>query len=123
MASIQRLVSPLTKEISFREQVRVKGAPSQSKTFASRKDAEKWSKSIEAAVNEGRYFPTARASRTDFAAAVQRYRDSVLAELKDRSRHTRKQHLELFIEQFKGTCRAIMLRPCKRCASTLSATA
>lgn len=102
MASIQRIVSPLTREISYRAQVRVKGAPSQSKTFNSRKDAEKWSKSIESAVNEGRYFPTARASRTDFADAVKRYRESVLAEVKDRSRTTRDQHLDFFIEQFKG---------------------
>jgi integrase len=102
MASIQRIKSPLTREISYRAQVRVKGSPSQSKTFSSRAAASKWSKSIESAVSEGRYFPTARASRTDFAEAVQRYRDSVLAEVKARSRHTRDQHLNFFLEQFKG---------------------
>ena len=102
MASIQRLVSPLTREISFRAQVRVKGSPSQSKTFTSRKDAEKWSKSIEAAVNEGRYFPTARAARTDFATVVQRYKDSVLADAKARSRLTREQHLDYFVKRFEG---------------------
>jgi hypothetical protein len=30
----------------------------------------KWSKSVEAAITEGRYFPQARASRTSFAEAV-----------------------------------------------------
>ncbi len=102
MASIQRIVSSLTKEISYRAQVRVKGSRSQSKTFPNRAAAMKWSRSIEAAVQEGRYFPTARAARTDFSEVVKRYRDSVLAERQDRSRATCELHLEYFSEQFKG---------------------
>lgn len=101
MASIQRIVSNLTKEVSYRVQVRVRGAPGQSKNFANKKDAERWAKSIEAAAFEGRYFPTARASRTQFSEAVQRYRTSVLIERKDRNRHTAEQHLEYFTEKFK----------------------
>ena len=41
MASIQRIKSPLTGDISYRAQVRVKGRPAESKTFTNRKDAEK----------------------------------------------------------------------------------
>jgi integrase len=102
MASIQRLKSPLTAEISYRAQVRVKGSPSQSQTFSNRKDAEKWAASIEAAVHEGRHFPMARASRFLFSDAVKRYKESVFAEAKERSRRTREQHLDFFEEQFKG---------------------
>lgn len=102
MASIQRRISPLTREISYRAQVRVRGSTSQSKTFASRAAAQKWAKSLEAAVNEGRYFPTAQASRTLFAEAVARYKNTILAEARERSRLTRAQHLEHFTEQFAG---------------------
>ena len=41
MASIQRVVSPLTREISYRAQVRVKGRTSQSATFPNKKEAER----------------------------------------------------------------------------------
>lgn len=102
MASIQRLVSDLTKDVSYRAQVRVKGCPSQSKTFPNRAAAVKWAQSLEAAVSEGRYFPTARASRTLFAEAVARYKDSVLADVRERSRRTREQHLEYFVGRFAG---------------------
>jgi hypothetical protein len=40
MASIQRIVSPITSAISYRVQVRVKGRPTQSETFPNRKEAE-----------------------------------------------------------------------------------
>ena len=42
MASIQRIVSPLTKDVSYRAQVRVKGRSSESATFPNRKEAEAW---------------------------------------------------------------------------------
>jgi hypothetical protein len=42
MASIQRIVSPLTKYVAYRAQVRVKGRPTESKTFTNRKDAKEW---------------------------------------------------------------------------------
>ena len=42
MASIQRIVSPLTKDVSYRAQVRVKGRAAQSATFPNRKEAEAW---------------------------------------------------------------------------------
>ena len=42
MASIQRIVSPLTKSISYRVQVRAKGRPAQSETFPNLKEAKAW---------------------------------------------------------------------------------
>lgn len=102
MASIQKLLSPLTGDVSYRAQVRVKGHASQSATFPSRAEAQKWSKSVEAAITEGRYFPQARASRTSFAEAVARYKDSALADIDERGRHTRSQHLDYFLDRFAG---------------------
>jgi len=42
MASIQRIKSPLTGEVSYRVQVRVKGHAPQGKTFPNRKEAQQW---------------------------------------------------------------------------------
>lgn len=42
MASIQRIVSPLTNAVSYRAQVRLKGRPAQSETFPNRKEALQW---------------------------------------------------------------------------------
>jgi hypothetical protein len=102
MASIQRLTSKTTSEVSYRAQVRVKGHAAQSATFANRADAVKWSKSVEAAITEGRYFPQARASRTTFAEAVARYKDTAIADAKARSRQSRIQHLDYFLDRFAG---------------------
>src|SRR5688572_8474419 len=102
MAAVQRLISPLTSAVSYRAQVRVKGHKSQSATFASRAEALKWSKSVEAAITEGRYFPQSRASRTSFAEAVARYKDAGLAGAKQRSRDSQSQHLAYFLDKFAG---------------------
>ena len=61
MASIQRIVSPLTKDISYRAQVRVKGRPPESKTFTNRKDAKEWAGTLESAITDARYFPSRKA--------------------------------------------------------------
>jgi len=100
MASIQRIVSPLTKEVSYRAQVRVKGHATQGKTFPNKKEAQQWANSIEAAIRENRYFPHAKASRTLFAEVAQRYRDSVLRGSKREVKHG--QHLDWWLERFAG---------------------
>jgi len=48
MASIQRIVSPLTNTVAYRVQVGVKGQRAQSEIFPNRKEAEQWATSIEA---------------------------------------------------------------------------
>jgi integrase len=102
MASIQRIVSPITKEISYRAQVRIKGHEPQGKTFPNRKEAAAWASSIESAIREARYFPNQKASRTPFAEIVTRYRETVLGNLKESGADTRKQHLDWWLERFAG---------------------
>lgn len=94
MASIQRIVSPLTKQISYRAQVRVKGRPSESETFPSRKDAQAWAASIETAIREGRHFPHAAAKRTSFDALAKDYIETVVAEFGEKERATRTRQLQ-----------------------------
>lgn len=102
MASIQKLTSPLTGDISFRAQVRVKGQATQSKTFPNRKEAQQWANSIEMAIRENRYFPQARASRTTFAELVERYFESVLTGLAETEQAARRQQLTWWTKQFAG---------------------
>lgn len=102
MASIQRVKSPLTSEISYRAQVRVKGHKPQGKTFPSRKEAKQWGDSIESAIREGRYFPHQRAARTSFAEVAARYLKSGLDGLSPAARVSRQQHVEWWVEKFAG---------------------
>ena len=102
MASIQRIVSPLTKQVSYRAQVRVKGRPSQSETFPSRKDAQAWAASIETAIREGRHFPHAAAKRTSFDALAKDYLETVVAEFGEKERATRARQLQWWAKQFSG---------------------
>jgi integrase len=102
MASIQRIVSPLTKAISYRAQVRVKGRPAQSETFPNIKEAKAWAASTESAIREGRHFPHLRSKRTMFAELVQRYRDTIVKEARDSSKAVREQHLVWWNDRFAG---------------------
>lgn len=72
MASIQRVVSPLTGEVTFRAQVRKKGRR-ESATFPNRKEAKEWAASTETAIREQRHSPHAAAKRTSFDALAQDY--------------------------------------------------
>jgi integrase len=102
VASIQRIVSPLTKAISYRAQVRVKGRPTQSETFPNIKEAKTWAASTESAIREGRHFPHLRSKRTMFAELAQRYRDTVVKEAQDSSKAVREQHLIWWNDRFTG---------------------
>lgn len=102
MASIQRVTSPLTGDVSYRVQIRVKGRPSESETFPNRREAETWAKSIESAIREGRHFPHAAAKRTSFDALAKDYADTVLAEFDAQERLTRIRQLAEWSRQFPG---------------------
>jgi integrase len=105
MASIQRIVSPLTREVAYRAQVRIKGRPTESATFPNRKEARAWGVSIEAAIREDRHFPNAPARRTSFDALVQDYTKTVLNEpgrFDDKERSTRERQLKWWSEKFAG---------------------
>ena len=102
MASIQRIVSPLTNTIAYRVQVRVKGQPAQSETFPNRKEAEQWARSIEAAIREGRHFPHAAAKRTSFDALAEDYTDTAVADFGPKEKATRVRQLAWWSKQFSG---------------------
>lgn len=105
MASIQRIVSPLTGDIAYRAQVRIKGRPAESATFPNRKEARAWAGSIEAAIREHRHFPNAVARRTSFDALVEDYTKTVLNEpgrFDEKERTTRERQLKWWSGQFAG---------------------
>jgi len=102
MASIQRMVSPLTGAVSYRAQVRVKGRSSESETFPNRKEAKDWAASIETAIREGRHFPHAQSRRTSFDALAADYAATVLAEFDEVQRAARTHQLAWWAKQFNG---------------------
>jgi integrase len=102
VASIQKLVSNLTGEVSYRAQVRVKGHATQGMTFPNEKEAKRWSTSVEAAIRENRHFPHMKASRTSFVEVAARYRKTGMGELKASGIATREQHLDWWVERFAG---------------------
>jgi len=102
MASIQRITSPLTGEISYRAQVRVKGQAAQSNTFPNRKEALQWANSVETSIRENRFFPQARASRLTFSSIVERYLKDSVGALSETEKAARKQQLEWWVKYFDG---------------------
>ena len=103
MASIQKLVSPLTGDIAYRAQVRVKGHASQSATFPNKKEAKEWAEGLQTAIRESRYHPHLRGSRTTFAELVAKYEDSAaFKSLVESGRAARKQHLNFFVDEWGG---------------------
>jgi integrase len=102
MASLQRLVSPLTGRISYRVQIRLTGNPSQSATFRNRKDAERWANSIESAILEGRHFPRTRSQRVRFAVLAQRYRESILGDAGPSRKAGAEHHIAWWLDRFGG---------------------
>jgi hypothetical protein len=110
MASIQEIESPLTKEISYRAQVRVKWRASESATFSSKKKAAAWAKNLESAIEEGRHFPHAAARRTSFDALAKAYIESALDDFDEKQRATRTQQLTWWAERFKGLILAEIAR-------------
>jgi len=102
MASIQRVVSPLTGEVAYRVQVRRKGRPQESASFPNRKEAVAWAESLESAIREGRHFPHAAAKRTSFDALAKEYIETVSSEFGAKERLTRERQLGWWAQQFAG---------------------
>jgi len=100
MASIQKLKSSLTGQVTYRAQVRVKGHETQGRTFPNKKDAERWANGVEAAIREGRNFPHMKAMRTTFAEVVTRYREHFVKGTK-REKDSGL-HLDWWLERFAG---------------------
>ena len=58
--------------------VKRKGYPLQSKTFATKKDAEVWARDIERDIDRGIYIPRGEAEKTTLGDLIARYREEVL---------------------------------------------
>lgn len=71
MANIQQRTSK-SGEVTYRVQVRLRGYPVQTATFKRKTDAKAWAQSTEAAIRDGRYFPSNEAKRHTFADLVDR---------------------------------------------------
>ena len=102
MASVQRIVSPLTKSVSYRAQVRIKGRPAQSQTFPTLKEAKAWGASVESAIRENRHHPHLAGGKESFAELVRRYRESVMKDAAAASMAVRGHHLTWWDSYFAG---------------------
>jgi integrase len=102
MASIQRIVSPLTKSVSYRAQVRVKGRPTQSQTFPNLREAKAWGASVESAIRENRNHPHLAGGNKSFADLVRRYRERVIKDAVAGSKAVRGHHLTWWDSYFAG---------------------
>lgn len=59
-------------------QVRKKGYPTQTRTFTTRTDAERWGRETEVSIERGLFFDRARSERTTISELISRYRDEIL---------------------------------------------
>jgi hypothetical protein len=57
----------------FHVQVRMAGFPARTATFPTRRQAERWAKTIEAEMIEGKHFRSVEARRRTLAEAIDRY--------------------------------------------------
>jgi integrase len=102
MASIQKIASSRKgAKAAYRVQVRTKGQ-SRSASFPNLQEAKEWAASTEASIREGRHFPHLRAQRTTFAQLAQRYRDSVLQEVRPSNKPVREGHLVWWAKRLDG---------------------
>lgn len=72
MANIQERHTKDGK-VTFRVQVRIKGAPPALATFQRKTDAREWAVRTEAAIREGRYFKTRESQRKTLSDLIERY--------------------------------------------------
>lgn len=77
MAYIQKRVHASGK-VTYRARIRVDGAPEMSQSFPSRKEAKKWSVSMEADIRAGRFFGRQKEKKKKFGDLVDRMIDEVL---------------------------------------------
>ena len=62
----------------FQAQIRMAGYPSRTGTFPTRRMAERWAKTVEAEMIEGKHFKSVEARRRTLAEAIDRYSDEEL---------------------------------------------
>src|SRR5262245_50831476 len=77
MATIHKRLGKHGK-VSYRVEVRRKGAPPQSASFPTLAQAQKWAKIREGAILEGRHFPSTAAKRHKVSELIDKYINEVL---------------------------------------------
>ena len=81
-------------KVSYRAQVRVKGFPPQARTFQRRHDAVKWSRQVEAAIDERRLSPsTVERKRCTLASVIDDYLEDGVEEIVEGARRDRRNQL------------------------------
>lgn len=71
----------------FHVQVRQAGFPARTASFPTRRLAERWAKTVEAEMIEGRHFRTTESRRRSVAAAIDRYTEEELPKKRDGGMH------------------------------------
>lgn len=94
MANIQKRVSK-TGAVSYRVQVRLKGHPPQTASFARLTDAKKWEQATEAAIREGRYFKSAASKKHTLSELIDKYTQEVL-DIDPRDTRNQRHYLSFF---------------------------
>lgn len=82
MASIQKRTSQ-GGAVSYRVQVRLKGHPPETASFARLTDAKKWAQNTESAIREGRHFKTSESKKRTMGETIDRYFKDVLSHRKN----------------------------------------
>ncbi len=77
MASIRKRTNK-DGSLSYRVEVRLKGAPPERATFKRLTDAKKWARNTESAIQEGRFFKSTESRKHTLSDAIIRYQESVL---------------------------------------------
>ncbi|HEY0339448.1 MAG TPA: hypothetical protein VGC34_01465, partial [Steroidobacteraceae bacterium] len=67
----------------FHVQVRMSGFPARTASFPTRRQAERWSKTVEAEMIEGKHFRSVEARRRSLAQAIDRYVEEELPKKRD----------------------------------------
>jgi integrase len=93
MANIQRRKGR-NGSVAWRAQVRLRGFPPQTATFASKTDAVNWSKTTEVDLRAGRHFPAIQPSRRTLTELLDRYRQEVLPHYNPREQRERARKLD-----------------------------
>ena len=100
MASIQRIVSPLTGEVAYRVQP-TEGSATGVRPLPESQGGRCVGESLESANREGRHFPHAAAKRTSFDALAKDSTETVLSEFDERATD-RERQLRWWSQQFAG---------------------
>ncbi|NLI46349.1 MAG: tyrosine-type recombinase/integrase [Acidobacteria bacterium] len=101
MATIRKRASA-DGTITYQVQIRRKGHPPESCSFARLTDARKWAVTVEAAMVESRHFSQAESSRHTLSEAIARYRKEVLSQRAPSTIRSSLSRLEWWDERLGG---------------------